>query len=148
MKTVNNPKVSVKTVYHIDGVYIRMIVNRRTKSEKLFKIDKEFFKDGQIISSHPQALRLNLLISQGISRWTQKALDIKTGLVEVNEKFEEVVEKDKLLSQACLDYAKRQLKLGRYKSYRKYLNIKDKIVDSQDVLLSETNIGDSISILV
>jgi hypothetical protein len=71
MTAVKNTKVSVKAVYHIDGVYIRMIVNRKTKSEKLFKIEKEYFKDGNIISSHPHALRLNLLISQGISRWTQ-----------------------------------------------------------------------------
>ena len=127
-------RISVKTVYHINGVYIRMIVDRKVKSKKLFTIEKKFFKAGRIIASHQNALQYNHIISQAEQEWNEKALNIQSGRVQVDNTLNPIQEEpDKLLSSAIIDYAKRVKQLGKYKSYRKYRNIAGKVVDHKDI---------------
>lgn len=55
--------MTIKEVYHIKGVYIRIIDNRKTKHKKLFTLDKTDWNGNAVKSSHPRHMLLNKQIA-------------------------------------------------------------------------------------
>lgn len=135
-------KISVKIVYHSGGVCIRRTANRKSKYKRLFTLEREYFIDGQVSSKHPKNLQYNLLISKALSEWQTKALNVQCGLESYESNPEEQLKVDKSeakLSDLTMDYARRTLRLGKYRSHRKYTNVADKIIAFRDVKVKDLN---------
>lgn len=131
---------TIKAVYRKDSIYIR-IYHQTTKYKKIISIEEKYWNSGQVKNSHPNCHRINTLISNRISKYQARILDLEiSGQPYTHSDIWEDDENRIMVSEVIFNYARQIFPDILSPGFRKYKNAADKIISFGDIPVIDINI--------